>query len=407
MGARLLTAGLAALALAGCGGGGGPEQPKASSTPTPAPERTAAAAPPDDEGEIYELLSDRAMSLEMGESHAFALSAVGPQRARDRRFARRAKRLSLAQVELVPAALDTSGDRAQARVMLSYRVKGMSRPFRTARRVTARKTDDGWRVTSDRPRREPLPWEVAGFRAIRTRHVVLLAAPGVDAAPLRSGLARAYREIRRDLPRRDLPRSVLVIAARDHRQAERLAGRIAKGVIAVANVAVEWGPRPALRVERVLAQRMIVIASTWGRQDALARQSTLVHEMTHTALDPDTSARTPPWLAEGVAMYVSNDDRTFEADARAAGAGPTIKLSAISRPGSIFRLGGRQQGAAYAASSAAAEEIVDRYGTKGLFRLYDAFNDRAIRGRPGARTTDRVLRRTLKLSLAELQAAIG
>jgi hypothetical protein len=106
-------------------------------------------------------------------------------------------------------------------------------------------------------------------------------------------------------------------------------------------------------------------------------------------------------------MYVSNDDRTFEADARAAGAAPTIGLRKISKPGAIFRLRGQQQAAAYAASSAAAEEIVDRRGSKGLFRLYDAFNDPEIPGRPGAKTADRVMRRTLKLSLAELQGAIG
>jgi hypothetical protein len=132
-----------------------------------------------------------------------------------------------------------------------------------------------------------------------------------------------------------------------------------------------------------------------------------VHEMTHTALDPDTSARIPPWLVEGLAMYVSNDDRTAEAQARAAGAGPTIKLSAISKPTSIFRLRGREQAAAYAASSAAAGVIADRYGTRGLFRLYDAFNDATIPGGPGAPTADRVMRRTLGFSLAELQAAIG
>jgi hypothetical protein len=407
MGTRLLIAGLMAAAVTGCGGDGGEPQPRASSTPTPEPEQTAAAKPPDDEGEIYRLLSDRAMMLERGETRAFALSSVGPQRARDRRAVRRAKRLSLERVRLVPAALDTSGDRAQARVMLSYRVKGMRRPFRTARRITARRTDDGWRVTSDRPRREPLPWEVADFRASRSRHVVLLAAPGVDAAPLRAGLERAYREIRSDLPRRDLPPSVLVIAARDHRQAERLTGRLAKGVVALANVAVQWGSRPAQAVRRVLAQRMIVIVETWSRQDAFARQSTLVHEMTHTALDPDTSARIPPWLVEGLAMHVSDDDRSTEAAARAAGAGPTVELRAISRPGSIFKLGGREQAAAYAASSAAAEEIVDGHGTKGLFRLYDAFNDPGIPGGPGAKTADRVMRRTLGLSLAELQAAIG
>jgi hypothetical protein len=127
--------------------------------------------------------------------------------------------------------------------------------------------------------------------------------------------------------------------------------------------------------------------------------------MTHTALDPDTSGRTPAWLIEGVAMYAAGEDRTAEARARAAGAGQAVDLRSISRPNAIGRLGGDEQAAAYAISSAAARAIAQRRGSKGLFAVYDAFNDKAIGGVPGARTTDRVLRETLDMSLAEVQAA--
>ena len=404
MGTRLLAAAFAALAAAGCGGGGGDDGAKATPTPT-AVSSGADDQPRDDAGDFNALLRERATRLERGAS--LAGTSTGAQRARDRRAARRSRALSLERVRLVADELQTDGDRGRAQVTLSYRVRGMTRPFRTPRRVTARRTADGWRITSDRARREPLPWEVAPFAAHRTPHVVLLAPRGMDAAPLRSGLERAYREIRRDLPSRDLPPSVLVIAAADAGQAEQLTGRIARGILAVSNVAVEWGPPPAAKVERVLAQRLIVVTDRWRAQGEAERQSTLVHEMTHTALDPDTSARTPPWLVEGVAMYVSNDDRTDEAQARAAGLAASVRLRRLCRPNSIFRLRGGEQGAAYAAASAAARTIVDRRGTKALFRLYDAFNDSRIPGRPGAATTDRVLRRTLGLSLADLDAAVA
>jgi hypothetical protein len=157
----------------------------------------------------------------------------------------------------------------------------------------------------------------------------------------------------------------------------------------------------------VFAQRMIVIDSRWRTQPAAERQATLVHEMTHTALDPDTSGRTPPWLAEGVAMYVSSDDRSEEARLRAAGAAPSIELRELCKPKSIFRLTGEEQGAAYAASSGAAYAIVEQHGAKGLFRLYDAFNDSTIKGRTCVVTTDRVLRRTLGMSLTELEATVA
>jgi hypothetical protein len=403
MGTRVCAAALAALVVAGCGGGGGDGGTRATPTPTATTVSSGAEEPRDDAGEIGALLRDRATRLERGAS--LAGTSVGPQRARDRRAARRSRALSLEQVRFVPAQVQTAGDRARLQVLLSYRVRGMKRPFRTPRKVALRRGGNGWRVTSDRPRREPLPWEVAPFKAHRTRHVVLLAPRGTDTGPLRAGLEWAYREIRRDLPSRDLPPSVLVIAAADARQAEQLTGRIAAGIIAISNVSVEWGPPPAAQVERVLAQRLIVVVDRWRRQDETARHSTLVHEMTHTALDPDTSARTPPWLVEGVAMYVSNDDRRDEARARAAGLAASTRLRALCKPNSIFRLRGDAQGAAYAVASAAAEEIVERRGNRGLFRLYDAFNDSTIPGRPGARTTDRVLRRTLDISLAQLDAA--
>ena len=131
---------------------------------------------------------------------------------------------------------------------MSYRVRGMSRPFVTQRNVVARKESAGWRVSRDVARHEPLPWEVAAFKATRVPHVVLLTPPGVAVGPLRSGLAEAYREIRRDLPARDLPRSVLVIAGRDAAQTERLTGRIARGVVALANVSVDFGSAPAFAV---------------------------------------------------------------------------------------------------------------------------------------------------------------
>jgi hypothetical protein len=411
MPSRLLLAGLAAVAAAGCGGGGAAKQadkPEYSREAQEALDELDENSRPRDEAErIAEMLGERARAMQDADALALSATATGGQQARDRRSARRAKRLAIERVRLVADDLQTDGDRAKAVVTMSYRIRGLRRPFVTERKLVVRQRSVGWRVVRDAARREPLPWEVAAFKATRVSHVVLLTPPGVDVAPLRDGLAEAYREIRRDLPARDLPRSVLVIGARDPAQAERLTGRIARGVVALANVAVEYGPGPAFEVERVLAQRMMVIDSRWHPLPADKRQATLVHEMTHTALNPDTSGRTPPWLVEGVAMYVSGDDRSEEARLRAAGAAQSAKLSELCKPNSIFRLSGREQAAAYAASSAAAEAIVARRGAKGLFRLYDAFNDSTIKGPTCATTTDRVLRRTVDLSLDELDAAIA
>jgi hypothetical protein len=413
MAPRLLLAGLAIL-VAGCGGGGSDpgaagEKDKLSPEAQKAlDDLEANAHVPDPAAQIEELLAERAKALEAEDGPALAATAAGRhQSARDRTTARRAKRLELEHVRLVADELETDGARGEALVTMSYRVRGMRRPFYTRRKLVLRKRSAGWRVGSDRPRAEALPWEVAAFEVTRAPHVILLADASVDAAPLRAGLVRAYREIRRNLPARDLPRNVLVIAARDDAQAERLTGRIARGVIALANVRVDFGPAPALAVERVLEQRLIVIDSRWRALPPEEQDSTLVHEMTHTALNPDTSGRTPPWLIEGVAMYVSGDDRSAEARLRAAGAGPRTTLRRLCKPNSIFRLSESAQGAAYAWSSGAAYAIVSQSGTEGLFRLYDAFNDSRLRGRTCAATTDRVMRRAIDMPLAQLEAAVA
>jgi hypothetical protein len=409
MAPRLLLAGLAILA-AGCGGGGSEareERDKLSPAAQKAlDELEQNARESDPAGQIELLLTERAGALEVPDGSMLAATAVGAQRARDRVAARRVRPLRIESVEIVADDLQVDGPRAEAIATLAYRVRGMRRPFYTRRELRFRKRRYGWRVTRDAPRAESLPWEVADFDVMRSPHAILLADPSVDRAPLRAGLEHAYREIRRNLPARDLPRRVLVIAVRDDAQAERLTGRIAPGVIALANVRVEFGPEPALEVERVLEQRLIVIDRLWGSLPPEERDSTLIHELTHTALNPDTSGRTPAWLVEGVAMFVSRDDRSEEARLRAAGAGPSTTLRRLCGPNSIFRMSGGAQGAAYAWSSAAAHAIVAQRGNEALFRLYDAFNDSRFDARTCAATTNRIMRRTVGMSLAQLEAAV-
>jgi hypothetical protein len=121
----------------------------------------------------------------------------------------------------------------------------------------------------------------------------------------------------------------------------------------------------------------------------------VTHELTHAALTGSTSGRTPAWLTEGVALYVSGDRRP---------APPNVDLAALAEPDSIARLTGDAQANAYSASSAAAFAIADRFGTERLLTLYDAFNDPKLRG---PRIVDRALRRELGITLAELEAVLS
>jgi len=121
-----------------------------------------------------------------------------------------------------------------------------------------------------------------------------------------------------------------------------------------------------------------------------------------------TSGRTPSWLLEGVALYVSEDRRVADAAQLVAGATSgaarrALTLTGLSRPDAIAQLTGDGQEAAYAYASAAAFYIVSRYGRDRYLGLYDAFNDEDLPGPAGVEVTARAVRRTLGVSLSRLE----
>ena len=145
------------------------------------------------------------------------------------------------------------------------------------------------------------------------------------------------------------------------------------------------------------------------------RERLATHELTHAALAPTTSGRTPAWLLEGIALWTSGDRRGADAAdllagrqvagataAQTAAARRVLDLRGLARPDAIGRLSGLRQAAAYAYASAAAFHVAGRYGRRRLLALYDAFNDERLTGRPGPALDDRAVRRTLHVSLARL-----
>ena len=393
---------------AGCGGGASDPAATPSPTATASPsEAVAPARTPDDGEQIAALLARRARALGGGDAQALARTAIGAQRAGDRTAARRAEPLPLAGVTLSATGATARGTGVvDVRADLGYRVRGVPGRFITRRRLVVVRTPAGWRVRRDRPVRDAPPWEAGAFTAWSARRALVLAPRGFDAVAVTTAAASAYAKVRQRLPGRRVPQRVLVVVAGDLGQARTLLGtaRGPEGLSALADsVVTESGP--ALRVRRVLSQRLLVLADRWAELDAEGRERVLAHELVHVALAPTTSGRVPAWLLEGVALHLSGDDRRAEARARAAG-GRRGRLARLSRPGAIGGLSGEAQTAAYVTASAAAETIVARVGVRGLLTLYDAFGDESIPGPPGPRLTDRVLRRTLGGSLAQLERAI-
>ncbi len=389
----------AALLSAGCGGGSKPS----AATPTPAAAAPAATAQREgDLKQLERLMDRRAAALGAGRVRAYAATGTGPQRERDRAAARNARGLGLRDVALVVDSADVVGRRATLRVRSLYGVRGVRGSFGSARRVTAVRTGAGWRVRRETSRRERHPWEVGPVQARRSRHFVVLAPAGLEVAALQDALEDGYARMGDVLLRPRLRDRYLVVVAGGVQAARALTEEI-RGVetLAALSDAEVREDGAAQRVSEVVSQRLVVVWPPFSTLGPEGRQRVVTHELTHAALAGTTSGRTPAWLVEGVALYVSEDRRIdHAAQLRVQGGLPSLR--GLSGPNAIARLSGDRQSAAYAYSSAAAFYIVERFGRRRFLRLFSAFNDEALPGRPGAEVTGRAVRRVLGISLARL-----
>ncbi len=297
------------------------------------------------------------------------------------------------------------------KVRSGYGIRGVRGRFEADRVLRAVRTRHGWRIRSQASRRQLHPWEVSAFSARRTAHFVTLAPTALDITGLPEALEDGYARMRDVLVSGTLRRRYLVVVAGDPAQARRMTSGI-RGVstlAAISDTSVhEEGP--AEKVATVASQRLVVVWPAFAPLDADGRRRVVTHELTHAALAGQTSGRLPGWLAEGVALYVSGDSRVDEAARLVTGGAGSARatrraltLTGLSAPSAIGRLGGEGQSAAYAYSSAAAFYIVERFGRRRLFRLYDAFNDPALTAPKGAELTGEAVRRTLGISLMTLE----
>jgi hypothetical protein len=398
-----------ALALGGCDVGGG------SSPSTRDGARTT--RPPQPREEIQALLDRRADALESGDVAGYARTAIGVQRSGDRRAARIAARMPLRDVALRIRSADVDGDRARLRLTAAYGLEGVRGTFTADPRATAVRRGRAWRIETVRGGRGSAPWEVADYAARRLEHFVLLAPRElpVDALDLPNALADGYGLIRQALPRAPLRRRYLVVVAPTADAARRLTVDIRgiEGLAAISDTAVrESGP--AQRVASVMSQRLLIVWPGFTALGGDERRRVVAHELTHAVLAAQTSGRTPSWLVEGIALYVSGDDRRDQVGAVLAGqAGPegseastAFTLRGLSSPDAIARLDGNRQSGAYAWASAAAFTMAERHGRRSLLRLYDAFNDEALLGRPGPALTGRALRRVTGEGIDALEEAM-
>ena len=397
-----------ALALTSCGGGG----KDAAHTPSPQPTARAAPAPrpPSDVEQLDRLLHARAAALQRGDARAYAATAAATrpaQRARDRAAARHARGLGLSDVAYSVTGIDQRPGRATMDVRAMYAVRGVPGRFTSERGLTAVRTPAGWRIARETVRRERHPWELGAVARRRSAHFLIFGPPALAGDPALTGALEQGRfALRAALPGRRLPRRLLVLVAPTARDA----GRLTRGIRGVARLAAITDSRvreagAERRAAEVVSQRLLVVWPVFGALDAQERDRIVTHELTHAALAGTTSGRTPAWLIEGFALYTSGDRRVEQAAEELREPDPPT-LRALARPDGIARTSATRQTGSYAYASAAAFYLAERFGPRAALRLYAAFNDPAIRGGAGARTTDRAMRAALGISLARFERGL-
>jgi hypothetical protein len=409
----------AAALIAACGD-------TASSTPAPATKKVAQTKPKSpptkpasDSEQLDDLLKLRARALEFGDTQDFLDTATGPQTAKDKRAIAAAKALPIGTVHLKAAGTEVDGNRATLRVDMAYTFDGIDTTYYKTSRMTAQKTPDGWRISNDRPSAGTLaPWEYTRYQARSSKHFLALAPKSLKVGSLMTDLEKGRSKMTRGLPGVSPPRKVLVIVARNSMDTKALTKdmKTRRSLVAVAETQYSVKGK-AQRIDELWGERVFVMWRSYRDGSVHERQTVVAHELVHSALAHRTSARTPPWLYEGIAMYASGDNRAGDAGALISGRGvlkdqskqgeakAAMSLATLSSPRALQRMSSIEVSFAYSYSSAAAYTIAEKHGRKALLRLFTAYNSEKNPG-SGRQLADRIVRKTLKTSLKTLESEV-
>ena len=286
----------------------------------------------------------------------------------------RAKALPINDVKLTAAGTEVSGNKATMRVEMRYGFDNIDTAYFKTSRMSAEKTPKGWRISNDRPSAGTLaPWEYTSYKARKSPHFLALAPKSLKVGSLMTDLEKGYNRMKRGLPGVKAPKKVLVIVARTGTDTKALTKDIKtlKSLTAVAENQYST-EGAAKRIDQTWGQRVFVLWRSYGNRSENERRTVITHELVHVALANRTSARTPPWLSEGIAMYVSGDDRSGDAGALISGRGVlkdaskqgaaenAMSLTRLSKPRALDNMSPVSLSFAYSYSSAAAFAIAEK-----------------------------------------------
>lgn len=348
---------------------GGPPAP----TATPNPEEEVVA-------QVEDLLVKLSAGLATSDPAAYAEQFAPELRSQQEAIATRLLQIPMRSytLQLAPGAALGTGDRLQGvPIELRYELSGVEsgNPFEHDLRVDFARNGDSWQVTAVDPGENPPFWWLGDVVLRETPHFLIFARPESqnELPALKTETEQAYRTLQdRGLPLE--PRYVTYFTATQEDFAA-LTGRTAR-YLGVALSRYEFRDDEITTTSRAFYINGATFRDPQAGFMPEVRQTTITHELVHLALANQTRPFTPPWLAEGLAVYLSEDtggamrQRLLENNRLT-----NLSLVALTQAGALGEhdAGGERASDEYAFAGETVAYLVERYGEATVLDFYRSY----------------------------------
>lgn len=306
---------------------------------------------------------------------------------------------------------DAGGGTVLVKVETAYTLagsfSGLPDPERAAYYMVRK--ESGWKLSGDVTAQalgKPQAARIEDFEAVvvtEGRHVIVLshAAQAGVAAEIRDLADAAYPRLVETLPGVELPKVPI-----------RLFSNMGQIELAYPGGWQEWtgGASRPLGSSREQGGEIIVDAGVY-RETADSGTGyngrMLAHEMTHVALFPESSSRTPPFLVEGLADYVAGIEPVILLRQKLrSGEAVSPTLSDLYQPSGFQTLLTTEAATlAYESSDLAVEYLELTYGNQAVLRLLRQFKERGHESIDQDQLVNEIFNEVLGVSWEEFERA--
>lgn len=346
--------------------------------PTPTPEAGEVAFT-----QIQSLLAAQAEAIRTQQLDAYVQTLDPGIRDEQRRVAARIKDVPLISytLQLAPDARlnqPESGALENVPVEVGYTLRGISpdNNFTHQMRYSFTRSGNSWQVKAITAEQNPPFWQTGDLIVRETQHFLIFARPEASAElpTLDKETQAAYDA----LTARGFtlePRYVAFFAATKNDFAA-LTGGSSNRYLGFALARYGFVGDTITANSRAFYLNGEMFKSNSKEMAPDARQSTITHELVHLALARDTRPYTPPWLAEGAAVYFSGEATPeMRKQLVASNQLDNLKLRQLTTAGSLGEhdVLGTRVGPEYVYSGETVAYLQKKFGEAKLLEFYRSF----------------------------------